>query len=286
MKAQNHTRTVLVTGCSSGIGRHVALGLHQRGYRVFATARGAADVEALRGSGLESLQLDVRDNDSIATAVETLLAQTGGELYGLFNNAGFGQPGAVEDLQRQVLAEQFETNVFGAHEVTRRVLPAMRRQGAGRIIQNSSVLGFVSIAYRGAYSASKYALESLSDALRLELAGSGIFVSLIESGPITSRFRANAYAAFQRNIDREASVHRDVYQELEKRFRRDDTDTPFTLGPGAVLRQLIRALESRAPKPRYFVTVPTYGFAVLKRIMSSRALDRLLGWLARQERKR
>ena len=286
MKAQNHTRTVLVTGCSSGIGRHVALGLHQRGYRVFATARGAADVEVLRGCGLESLQLDVRDNDSIATAVETLLARTGGELYGLFNNAGFGQPGAVEDLQRQVLAEQFETNVFGAHEVTRQVLPAMRRQGAGRIIQNSSVLGFVSIAYRGAYSASKYALESLSDALRLELAGSGIFVSLIESGPITSRFRANAYAAFQRNIDREASVHRDVYQELEKRFGRDDTDTPFTLGPGAVLRQLIRALESRAPKPRYFVTVPTYGLAVLKRIMSSRALDRLLGWLARQERKR
>jgi len=168
------TRTILITGCSSGIGRCVARGLATRGYRVFATARRREDVEHLRAEGLAGLQLDLADSASIAAAVDEVLERTDGHLYALFNNGAYGQPGAVEDLSREVLRLQFETNLFGWHELTNRVLPVMRQQGYGRIIHNSSVLGFVALPFRGAYTASKYALEGLTDTLRLELRGSGI----------------------------------------------------------------------------------------------------------------
>jgi NAD(P)-dependent dehydrogenase (short-subunit alcohol dehydrogenase family) len=269
-------KSVLITGCSSGIGLSVAEGLRDRGYRVFATTRHAADAERLAATGFESLQLDLADPASIRTAVDDILGRTNNTLDALFNNGAYGQPGAVEDLSREVLREQFETNLFGWHELTNRVLPVMRRQGHGRIIQNSSVLGFVALRYRGAYNASKYALEGLTDTLRLELVGSGIHVSLIEPGPIASRFRENAFKAYLRNINPEGSPHQDMYRRMEERLTRQGPAVPFTLPPEAVLKKVIHALESRRPRARYYVTFPTYLFGFLKRVLSDRLLDKVL----------
>lgn len=269
-------RSILITGCSSGIGLCVAHGLKERGYRVFATARKAQDVETLQSKGLEALLLDLDDSRSIADAVEALLERTDGKLYGLFNNGAYGQPGAVEDLTRDALRAQFETNLFGWHELTCRLLPTMRKQGEGRIIQNSSVLGLVVLPFRGAYNASKFALEGLTDTLRLELAGSGIHVSLIEPGPVESRFRANAQQAFRENIDAEHSVFRDKYRAMESRLEKEGPAAPFTLPPESVLKKVVHALESPKPKPRYYVTFPTYLFGYLRRMLSSRQLDWVL----------
>ncbi len=269
-------RAVLITGCSSGIGLCVAEGLRSRGYRVFATARKEADVQRLNADGFESLKLDLSDPDSIADTLEEILERTGNRLYALFNNGGFGQPGAVEDVSTRVLRAQFEVNFFGWHELTRRVLPVMRAQGEGRIIQNSSVLGFITLKFRGAYNASKFALEGLSDTLRLELRGTNIHVSLIEPGPVISRFRENAYRAFKSNIDVESSPHQMAYVLLERRLADNENEPPFTLPASAVLKKVVHAIESSRPRPRYYVTVPTYGFGVLKRLLPTRLLDRLL----------
>ena len=268
--------SILITGCSSGIGLCAAHGLRRRGYRVFATVRNPAAVEALVQQGLESLPLDLANPASISAAVDEILSRTGGQLDAVFHNGAYGQPGAVEDLSRAVLLEQFETNVFGWHELTNLVLPVMRKQGHGRIIYNSSVLGFVALRYRGAYNASKYAIEGLADTLRLELRGTGIHVSLIEPGPISSRFRENAFAAYRRNIDPANSVHRAAYERMEQRLTKVGPAVPFTLPPEAVLRRVIHALESKRPRPRYPVTFPTYLFATLKRILPVRLLDRVL----------
>lgn len=270
-------RSILITGCSSGIGECAARTLRGRGYHVFATARRPQDVERLRVEGFDALPLDLADSASIRAAVAAVLEATGGTLYGLFNNGAYGQPGAVEDLRREVLREQFETNLFGAHELTNLVIPVMRRQGHGRIIQNSSVLGFAAMRFRGAYNASKYALEGLTDTLRLELAGSGVYVSLVEPGPIASRFRDNAYRMYRKNIDPETSPHRETYQVMEARLLKEGPAVPFTLGPEAVVAKVIHALEARRPRERYYVTFPTYLFGYLKRILSTRALDALVG---------
>ena len=269
-------KSILITGCSSGIGLSVAEGLRDKGYRVFATARKMADVTRLSAAGFESLQLDLADSTSIRAAVDDILGRTGGTLDALFNNGAYGQPGAVEDLSREVLRAQFETNLFGWHELTNRVIPVMRRQGHGRIIQNSSVLGFVALRFRGAYNASKFALEGLTDTLRLELTGSGIHVSLIEPGPIASRFRENAFRAYQHNINPDNSVHRETYKRMEARLTKQGPAVPFTLPPEAVLKKVIHALESRRPRARYYVTFPTYLFGFLKRVLSTRMLDRVL----------
>lgn len=279
------TRSILITGCSSGIGQCIAIGLRDRGYRVFATARKSADVKTLVADGMESVMLDLDDSESIKSAVSVVLEKTGGKLYALINNGAFGQPGAVEDVSRDALRKQFETNVFGTQELTNLVLPIMRKQGCGRIIQISSLLGFVAMPYRGAYNASKFALEGLSDTLRLELKGTNIFVSLVEPGPITSKFRENAYTAFRANIDFEHSVHLDNYRKLISRFKGKTGRIPFTLSPDSVLRKTIHALEAKRPKIRYAVTVPTYVFAFLKRVLPMRWLDGLLS-LAGSERKR
>jgi len=272
----NSTRSILITGCSSGIGLHVARGLRERSYRVFATARKDRDVERLQSEGFESLQLDLDDTQSIQKAVDTVLQRTGGKLYALFNNGAYGQAGAVEDLSRATLLAQLETNLLGWHDLTCRLIPAMRKEGEGRIIQNSSVLGFAAMPYRGAYNCSKYALEGLTDTLRLELAGTGIHVSLIEPGPIRSRFRANAHAMFLKNIDWEHSCHTPQYRKQIERLQQEGDAAPFTLGPEAVLRKVIHALESSRPRPRYYVTLPTYLFGYLKRLLSTRMLDRLM----------
>lgn len=265
-------RSILVTGCSSGIGLCLAHGLKARGFRVFATARQAKDVERLAAVGFEALALDLDHSDSIQGAVTEVLARTEGRLYALINNGAYGQPGAVEDLSRATLRAQFETNLFGTQELTNLVLPIMRAQREGRIIQISSMLGIVCFAYRGAYNASKFALEALSDTMRLELAGTNIHVVLVEPGPITSRFRANAFAAYQRNIDKSKSAHREYYERVERRLT-GERPLPFTLPPEAVLKAVIRALESPRPRVRYAVTVPTYFFAYMRRLLPARALD-------------
>ena len=275
-------KTVLITGCSSGIGYGCAHGLQQRGYRVFATARKARDVKRLQGEGLESLSLDLDRSGSIDKAVNEILERTNGQLFALFNNAGYGQVGAVEDLSRAAIRANFETNVFGTMELTNRIIPVMRRQGEGRIVQNSSLFAYSYMAWRGAYPATKYAIEGFTDTLRLELAGSGIHVSLIEPGAIKSNFRKNAFAAYEKNIDRIHSVHRDTYARVEKRLK-SQTGVPFAKTPQAVLEKLIHALESPRPRIRYPVTVPAHAFYLLRRLLSSRAMDRLMARVSAAE---
>jgi NAD(P)-dependent dehydrogenase (short-subunit alcohol dehydrogenase family) len=276
----NNQKTVLITGCSSGIGYCVAKGLKQRGYHVIATARKQQDVERLRTEGFNSVPLDLANSDSIQHAFKDIMqtiSQTNGNcLYALFNNGAFGLPGAVEDLTRENLKHQFDTNVFGWLELTNLVIPVMRKQGFGRIIQNSSVLGFVAMPFRGAYNASKYAIEGLSDTMRLELKDTEIYISLVEPGPIISRFRANAVKELQQHIDIDNSVHRDKYLGVLERLNKEGPAVPFTLPPEAVLKRVIHALESKKPKPRYYVTFPTYLFAYLKRFLSHRQMDFIL----------
>jgi NAD(P)-dependent dehydrogenase (short-subunit alcohol dehydrogenase family) len=269
-------KSILITGCSSGIGECVAKGLAARGYRVFATARKIEDVETLKNNGLESLHLDLSDSKSINSAVDEILTRTKGQLFALFNNGAYGQPGAVEDLRRNVLREQFETNLFGTQELTNRIIPIMRQQGYGRIIQNSSVLGLVGLPFRGAYNASKFALEALTDTMRLELSGTGIRISLIEPGPIVSLFRANAYTMYKTNIDADKSAFIDTYKAMENRLTKQGPAAPFTLPPTAVLKKVFHALESPRPKIRYYVTFPTYLFATLKRVLPHHMLDFVL----------
>ena len=244
--------------------------------RVFASVRNPVDMAKMEKLGLETLTLDYADSQSIRDAVSQVLDKTGGELFALFNNGAYGQPGACEDLSRKAIREQFETNVFGWMELTNLVIPTMRKQGYGRIIQNSSILGFAAMQMRGAYNASKFAIEGFSDTMRLELRGTGIHISLIEPGPIESRFRANAYTAFMKHIDGENSVHRQRYLQMKERFEKTGNVQPFTLPPEAVLKRVIHALESHQPKIRYPVTTPTYLFAWLKRLLSHRMLDRIL----------
>ncbi|MBF0126320.1 MAG: SDR family NAD(P)-dependent oxidoreductase [Magnetococcales bacterium] len=271
-------RTILITGCSSGIGQCVAHGLKKRGYRVFATARKEADVAILRQQGFEACQLDLDDSISIRDAVDWVLGQTGGTLHALFNNGAYGQPGAVEDLSREALRAQFETNLFGTHELTRLLLPVMRRQGFGRVIQNSSVLGFVALPYRGAYVASKFALEGLTDTLRLEWRGTGIHFSLIEPGPIRTAFRKNASLAFHRHVNSQDSIHQATYHAMEATFQQQARQGGgrFSLPPEAVLAKVIHALESRRPKTSYAITFPTHLFAILRRLLPRRVMDAIL----------
>ncbi|EXJ12792.1 MULTISPECIES: SDR family oxidoreductase [Nitrincola] len=277
-------KSILITGCSTGIGLYCALKLNASGYQVIATARKEEDVQALQAQGLESFVLDLASSESIHAGVERTLALTNGRLDALFNNGAYGQPGAVEDLSRDVLRAQFETNLFGWVELTNAIIPIMRQQKQGRIVMNSSVLGLVAMKYRGAYNASKFALEGITDTYRLELSGSGIGVSLIEPGPIVSDFRKNALRAFQANIDIESSVHTKVYKSVLSRLASTDEDsTPFTLTPEAVYHVLLHALESERPRPRYYVTKATYLLGYLKRILPTRWMDTVLKEASKKE---
>lgn len=269
-------KTVLITGCSSGIGHVTAIELKKRGHKVIASARKAQDVKRLRQEGFDAVQIDLADSDSIQKGFHQALEMANNRIDALFNNSGFGQPGAVEDLPRNSLRAQFETNVFGAQELTNLVIPLMRKQGYGRIIYNSSILGFVAMPYRGAYNASKYALEGIADTMRLELYGSNIAVSLIEPGPILSNFRQNSFALYKQNIAIESSVHKDKYLAMEERLTKEGAAVPFTLPAQAVADKVVHAIESNCPKIRYYVTFPTYLFAILKRILPAGWLDALL----------
>ncbi len=270
--------SILITGCSKdGIGYATAHALKDRGYHVFATARRIEEVERLKGEGFDAYYLDVTDIHSIDRTLEHILQATGGTLDALFNNAGYGQPGAVEEIPTEVLREQFETNVFGLHELTRRIIPIMRRQGYGRIIQHSSVLGLISLRFRGAYNASKYAIEGLCDTLRLELIGSNIFVSTLNTGPVRSKFRENATAMFLKYIDIEHSIYQKEYQsEVLQREDKKESKDPFTRDADVVIKAVLHVLESPKPKPRYLITEATWLLSTFKRVLSTRWLDKLL----------
>ncbi|UTH73430.1 SDR family NAD(P)-dependent oxidoreductase [Chromobacterium sp. IIBBL 290-4] len=265
---------ILITGCSSGIGYHTAKLLQARGWTVFASCRKNEDVERLRGEGLNCLLLDVDDSEAIQRALADLLAQTGGRLDALFNNAGFGQPGAVEDISRQAMREQFETNLFGPWELANAVMKVMRKQGRGRIVFNSSILGFAAMRWRGAYNASKFAMEGLCDTLRHELHGTDIHVSLVEPGPIESRFRPNALARFLKNVDIDGSFHREAYQQQLARLKKEGHAAPFTLPAEAVAEAVWQAITHPHPKARYRVTFPTKLYWALRRLLPQRWYDR------------
>jgi NAD(P)-dependent dehydrogenase (short-subunit alcohol dehydrogenase family) len=265
-------KSILITGCSSGIGECCARGLKERGWRVITAARKKDDLARLKDEGFDVVQLDYTKPSSIKACAEKTLELTDGKLGALFNNGGYGQPGAVEDVPTDALRAQFEANFFGWHDLTSRLLPAMRSNGGGRIVQNSSILGLVSLKYRGAYNASKFALEGLTDALRQELRGSGIHVSTIEPGPISSRFSDRALIEYKANIDLENSAHSEIYEARIAHMESGKSNL-WERGPEAVLAKLVHALESRYPKPRYYVTFPTHALAFARRMLITRLLD-------------
>lgn len=266
-------RTILITGCSSGIGLASARMMKARGWSVIATARKDADLATLRADiGVDAVQLDLANPASIATCFDRAMSLSGGRIDALFNNAAYGQVGAIEDLTVDVLRRQFEVNLFAQHDLTRRVLPVMRKQGHGRIVQCSSVLGLVAAPFRGAYCATKFAMEALSDSMRMELAGSGVHVSLIEPGPIRTRFVEHALENFLHTVDIPNSPHRVVYEARLERMKQGGNDT-FKLEPEAVAEKLVHAVESQRPKMRYYVTTPTYITAILKRVAPQRTVD-------------
>ena len=271
------TKTILITGCSSGIGLDAATTLKARGWRVFASCRQEADCARLRDMGFDAPRIDYCDPASIESGLAETLTATGGRLDALFNNGAHQLNGAVEDLPTEGLRAIFEANVFGWHDLTRRVIPVMRAQGAGRIVQCSSTLGFSYLRWRGAYTATKRSIEALTDVMRIELAGTGIHPILIEPGPITTAFREKGIAYFERYIDWKASPQRASYEAtLVPRMYRPEGKDSFELPPAAVTRRLIHALESPRPRPRYFVTTPTWIAAVLHRVLTTRAADRII----------
>ncbi|MEK1929564.1 MAG: SDR family oxidoreductase, partial [Pararhizobium sp.] len=271
--------SIIVTGCSSGIGAWCARALAKDGWRVFATVRRPKDLGALENDGIEAFLMDYTKPDTIYSLVEQVFARTGGRLDALFNNGAYGQAGAVEDLPTEALRLQLETNVIGWHDLTRQVIPAMRAQGHGRIVQCSSILGIVPYRWRGAYNASKFALEGLTLTMRMELAGSGIEVSLIEPGPITSRFTANAIAYVERFIDIKGSVHAKEYERQMRRLKGESAPARGKLGPDAVYAALKRALTAKKPKPHYIVTQPAKQGAFLKKLLPAGLFYRIIGRL-------
>lgn len=271
-------KTILITGCSSGIGLTTALALKNRGYTVFATARKADDIERLRAQGLESVRLDVTNASSMDEALATILAKTNGKLFALFNNAGFAVTGAVEDLTTELDRSQFETNVFGAMALTRRVLPIMRKQGYGRIIQNSSMLGYMTMPLYSAYAASKHALEAYSSTLRQELIGTSIYVSMINPGPIKTNLRQHAYGLYQHTVKKnQTGLFKTVYERVEKNyFNPESANTSFSAEPTIAIKSIIRALESSRPKNHYYVGMPAKVFCFLKWLLPDSTFDWLV----------
>jgi len=271
-------KTILITGCSSGIGLDAAQTLKSRGWRVFATCRKPGDCARLEGMGHESFPLDYESAESVKSAVAEALERCDGRLDAVFNNGAYAIPGAVEDISRDAMRAIFEANFIGWHDLTRQIIPAMRAQGSGRIIQCSSVLGLISSPWRGAYVASKFAIEGLTDAMRMELKGTGIHVSLIEPGPIGTAFRDNARKQFEKWIDWESSALSDLYRDqlLRRLYEASVKKDKFELPASAVSRKLVLALESPRPNPRYFVTTPTYGANLMRRLLPTRLCDRIL----------
>lgn len=264
-------KTILITGCSSGIGYATAHHLKNAGWRVITSCRKPEDVQRLQYEGFECIQLDVTDSIQIKEVFDYI--QTSGRLDAVFCNAGYGQPGAVEDIPREALREIFETNVFGTWEVMNAALRLFRRQNQGRILINSSILGFAAMHFRGAYNSTKFALEGMADTLRHELHGSNIYVSLIEPGPIQSRFRPNSVVKLHQYIDMESSFHHEAYRKQLARLNTKGNANPFTLPASACAEACLKALNAKVPNARYQVTFPTKLFWWLRRILPTKAFD-------------
>ena len=271
-------KTILITGCSSGIGYDCAHGLAEHGWRVFATCRKAEDCARLESEGLESFVLDYEDQASMEAAVAEVLKRTGGTLHALFNNGAYGIPAYLEDLPVAALRANFETNFFAQHELTRMLMPVFRAQGHGRILMNSSVLGFAALRVRGSYNSTKFAMEGWADTLRLELDGTGIHVVLIEPGPITSDIRVKSQPHFEKWIDHETSARAGQYKDvvIPRLYAEACNPDPSELPARAVTDVVIKALEARSPRARYRITKPTKVFWILKRLLPTRWLDRIL----------
>lgn len=270
------TGRVLITGCSSGIGLDAARRMQAEGWQVVATCRQEADIAARRAEGMECHHLELADPESITRLVRQVLS--GGRLDGLVNNAAFALPGAVEDISRDALRAIFEANLFGTHDLTTRLIPHFREHG-GRIVNISSVLGLVGIPWRGPYVATKFAMEGLTDVLRLEMHGTKVQVVTIEPGPIASRIRVNAIPHFERWVNWQDSARAQQYRDtLLKRLYHPSGKDRFELPPSAVSDRILRALTATRPAPRYYVTTPTWLSGVGRRLLSTRALD----WVARR----
>lgn len=272
------SRTILITGCSSGIGYDAAITLHKRGWRVFATCRKESDCARLRHEGLESFPLDYADESSLEAAVSELERRTDGKLDALFNNGAYALPGAVEDVPRDAFRAIFEVNLFGQFDLINRCLPQLYAAGDPRVINCSSVLGFAAIPFRGAYSATKSAMESLTDSLRREDRQGSIKYILIEPGPIATRIRENAVPHFEKWINWESSRKREFYEETfrPRLYGTDRKRDRFEKPPAAVTKKLIHALEARHPRKRYFVTLPTYVASLITRLLPTSCQDALL----------
>ncbi len=268
-------KSILITGCSSGIGYDAAHGLRQDGWRVFASCRQSADCDRLRAAGFDSPRIDYADPDSITSGLAEVLSATGGTLDALYNNGAFACPGAVEDLPRGALESIFQTNLFGVHDLTRQVIPVMRAQGHGRIVNCSSVLGLVGYRWRGAYVATKFALEGLTDVLRLEMRDTPVRIVLLVPGPIASRIRENAIPHFERWFTPETSARAAQYPDLTQRLYHGGPDR-FQLPAAAVTAKLRRALTDPRPKARYYITTPTYMAVAMRRLLPTWAQDALI----------
>ncbi|VGO15206.1 putative oxidoreductase [Pontiella desulfatans] len=270
-------KSVLITGCSSGIGRAAAEMLRSKGWKVFPTARKSADLESLRQAGFEVVELDVSSSASIADAVDKVMDANGGRLGAVVNNAGFGMPGAIQDLTRDAMRQQFEVNVFGLQELTNGLIPLFRKQGYGRIVNVSSVVGRLALPFMGIYSASKFALEAISDAQRVELSPDSISVSLVEPGPIRTRFSTNCAGQGEERLDTGASKFGAAYKQyFEKRRNGGMSEDRFRLPPEAVAKKILHALESPRPKIRYKVTLPAYLGDLAARFVPARWIDRMM----------
>lgn len=268
-------KSILITGCSSGIGLDCAKTLHAHGWTVFASCRQQKDCDRLKMMGIEAPRLDHADPVSITETIQYILTKTNGKLDAVFNNGAFAVPGAVEDLPTDALRSIYETNLFGYHEVIRQVIPIMRAQGKGKILNCSSVLGFVAIPWRGAYNSTKFALEGLTDTLRIEMRNTNINVILIEPGPIGTKIRENSIPHFERWVDWENSPRKKQYETglIKRLYQPRNKPDAFELPVSAVTKVVMKALESHHPKPRYYVTIPTHFMGFLRRILSTRSLD-------------
>ena len=271
------TKNILITGCSSGIGKNVAITLHNKGWRVFATCRSKTDCTFFTKLGIESFPLDLLKEESINCAVNLVKEKTKSQLDVLFNNGAYAIPGAIQDIPRSAMREIFEVNVFGQIDLINRCIPLMMNSDYPKVINCSSVLGFISLPYRGLYSATKYSIEALTDALRRENYDSKIKFVLIQPGPINTDIKKKSIKHFEKWIDWKKSIHQKTYEnKVIKRLYDDnykDSFNSYELQPDEVTKILINVLNSKKPKARYKITIQTKIAQIMIKLLPTNTLD-------------